>query len=146
WDVLYTTTSGAVARQANQTRQRYVPLPEDPEFQKMIVAGERDPLIRRLHGVGMPEEQIAQITGASLQRVRGIRAQATSTEEMGAGWTAHDGSFLEEPGSTHTNINGPAGRQSRGLNGARGRPRFASSNESEGIGGAEVRDAPRSST
>ncbi len=77
WGALY--TSGC-DRRPNQTRQQCLPLPTDREFQAIIERGERDPLIRRLHGFGMREEQIVEITGASLEWIRGVLARAASTE------------------------------------------------------------------
>jgi hypothetical protein len=81
WGALY--TSGC-DRRSNRTRQRCLPLPEDPEFQAIIERGERDPLIRRLHGFDMPEGDIARITGASLERIRGVLTRATSTATASA--------------------------------------------------------------
>ncbi len=81
WDALHTTRTSSAARKANRTRQRHLPLPEDSEFQEIIERGERDALIRRLHGFDMLAGDIARITGASIERIRGVVGQSVTSIE-----------------------------------------------------------------
>ncbi len=74
WDLVFWPRPKS---KANETRQRVVPLPD--VLQELIDAGARDELILRLHGFGMPDEEIVQLVG-NLARVRGVLARATSTE------------------------------------------------------------------
>jgi hypothetical protein len=71
WDVFYARGNDD---QGNRTRQQYLALPDDGEFRAMIDDGERDPLIRRLQGLGMPISDIDAITGAGVARIRGVVA------------------------------------------------------------------------
>jgi hypothetical protein len=73
WDFVF---SDQRSRHANETRQQYIPLPLT--IGGLVNAGERDSLIRRLHSVEMAERDIARLTGASIDRVRGIIKTATS--------------------------------------------------------------------
>jgi hypothetical protein len=66
WDLVFSESPRG--RQANVARQVLVPLPR--EIRPLVERGERDALLRRLHSFGMAEEQIAKVTGATLEQVR----------------------------------------------------------------------------
>ncbi len=71
WDLVF---RGSLHWQrANLARQHLVPLPL--EMLRIVGAGGRDPLIRRLLNFGMKEEDVARLTGMGLPRVKGIAAK-----------------------------------------------------------------------
>jgi hypothetical protein len=71
WNLVFSDTRQQFT---NEGRQTYIPLPM--ELERAINKGERDELIQRLHRVGMAEAEIAQVTGASRERVHGVVARA----------------------------------------------------------------------
>jgi hypothetical protein len=43
----------------------------------------RDPLIQRLHQIGMAEPDLARVTGASLDRIKGVIARVSRESATG---------------------------------------------------------------
>ncbi len=109
WDLVF----GTSRRETNRIRhhQMIVKLPE--ALEPLIDRRERDSLITWLHEFGMPEKDIADVTGASPARVRGLTTPAPrpprSPEER---WIAslrrqlpEDGSWIRS-GLLHSRIGG----------------------------------------
>ena len=71
WDLVFTSHP-----RGNAARQALVPLPL--EMHQVVGAADRDPLIRRLLEYGMPEQDIARLTGMEASRVRGLALNRTA--------------------------------------------------------------------
>lgn len=69
-----------IAQRANAERQASLALPD--ALRPFIEAGDRDRLMLRLHAVGMPELEIAQLTGASEERVLAVIEGATDAARL----------------------------------------------------------------
>lgn len=80
WDLVFSWN--ATVRRTNRARQEVLQLPL--ALQRMTGAGARDPLIERLHGFGMPMKKIALVTGASVDRIRGILSRLEPRENKSA--------------------------------------------------------------
>jgi len=73
WNQIFTKSESG-----NAARQQALPLPA--ALEPLIISGERDTLIRRLHEFRMRHERIASLTGASLDRVTRVIAGETNSE------------------------------------------------------------------